>query len=90
MPSVELSSALRPHAGGLARLEVRAGTVASALEEICIQWPALRPRLWAAGGAPRRTIGLFVNEEDVRSPEGLALALGPRDVLVVLTAMAGG
>jgi molybdopterin converting factor small subunit len=90
MPIVELPSALRVHADRQARVTVEATTVAAALEAVCRAHPALRPQLWLADGQVRRTIGVFVNEEDVRSPEGLAQALGPRDVVVLITAMAGG
>ena len=90
MPTLELPSALRAHAGGKARVTVEAGTVAEALEALCVQHPALRPHLWMAGGKLRRTLGVFVAEEDVRSEEGLAQRLGPRDVVVLITAMAGG
>ncbi len=90
MAIVELPSALRVHANRQARVTVDAGTVSEALEALCRVHPALRPQLWMADGQLRRTIGIFVNEEDARSPEGLAQPLGPRDVVVLITAMAGG
>ena len=88
MPTVELPAALRPHAKGQARVQVEAATVADALEALCVLHPRLRVQLWQAPGQLRRTLGVFVAEEDVR--EALTQALGQRDVVVLITAMAVG
>jgi predicted phage tail protein len=87
MPIVELPSALRVHADRQVRVTVTARTVKEALEALCVAHPALRAQLYMATGL-RRTIGIFVNEEDVR--DTLLQELGPRDVVVLITAMAGG
>lgn len=88
MPTVELPAALRAHAKGQARVVVEAKTVAEALEAVCVIHPRLRAQLWLTPGQLRRTIGVFVGEEDMR--EGLAHGLSDRDVVVLITAMAGG
>ncbi|MFZ5445747.1 MAG: MoaD/ThiS family protein [Myxococcota bacterium] len=88
MPTVELPSALRAHAGNQARVQVSAATVAEALEGACRIHPRLRAMLFLPSGQLRRTIGVFVGEDDVR--DALAQPLGPRDVVAVITAMAGG
>ncbi len=90
MAIIELPSALRVHANRQARVVVEAATVAQALEALCVAHPALRPQVWMATGTLRRTIGVFLREDDMRSPEGLAHPLGAQDVLVLITAMAGG
>jgi hypothetical protein len=38
----------------------------------------------------KRTVGIFVGEDDVRTDEGLARALGPGERVVLVAAMAGG
>lgn len=90
MPIVELPSALRGRAAGRARVKVDGATVAEALESLCRAHPELRPQLFGAGGALKRTVGIFLGEDDVRSAEGLARALGPGELLVLVAAMAGG
>ena len=87
MPVVEIPAAFRVHADRRARVTVTAGTVQEALDALCLSHPALRAQLFMATGL-RRTIGVFVNEEDVR--DTLWQELGPRDVVVLITAMAGG
>lgn len=90
MPVVELPAALRPRAAGKAKVLVEGATVAQALDSLCRAHPELRPHLFTGAGQLKRAVGLFVGEDDVRSDEGLARALGPTEVLVLVAAMAGG
>jgi len=90
MPIVELPAALRPRAAGRAKLTVDGATVAEALESLCRAHPELRPRLFTFAGKLKRTVGIFVGEDDVRSDEGLARKLAPTELVVLIAAMAGG
>lgn len=90
MPFVELPAALRPRAAGRVKVQVEGTTVALALESLCRAHPELRPQLFTFEGKLKRTIGIFLGEDDVRSDEGLARALLPSELLVLILAMAGG
>ena len=90
MPIIELPAALRPRAAGKARLTVEGATVAEALEALCRARPELRPLLFTEAGKLKRTVGIFVGEDDVRSDEGLARPLGPSELVILIAAMAGG
>ncbi len=90
MPVVELPAALRPRAAGRAKITVEGATVADALESVCRAHPELRPQLFTFGGKLKRTVGIFVGEDDVRSDEGLARALTATELVVLVAAMAGG
>ena len=89
MPIIEIPAALRPRASR-AKISVEGATVAEALEALCRAHPELRPRLFTGTGQLKRSVGIFVGEDDVRSDEGLARALGPSELLVLVAAMAGG
>lgn len=90
MPLVELPAALRPGGTGRAKVKVDGATVAEALESLCRSHPELRPRLFTGAGQLKRTIGIFVGEDDVRSDEGLARRLSQAELIVLVAAMAGG
>ena len=90
MPIIELPAALRPRFAGRARLSVEGATVAQALESLCRVHPELRPQLFTGAGKLKRTVGIFVVEDDVRSDEGLARLLGPTELVILIAAMAGG
>lgn len=90
MPLVELPAALRPRGAARAKVKVDGATVAEALESLCRAHPELRPRLFTGTGQLKRTVGIFVGEDDVRSDDGLARPLGPSELVVLVAAMAGG
>lgn len=91
MATVELPSSLRAAAGGAARLTVEGGTVNEIVAALVQAAPALGARLLAPNGTLKRTVGVFLNDEDVRDlPSGLEHAVGAADVLVIVAAMAGG
>lgn len=88
MVIIELPAALRGLAGGQARVQVEAATVGAALAALCAAHPALHPKLFLDGGGLKRAVGVFVGDDDVRDEPGRAL--GPREVVVLVAAMAGG
>lgn len=90
MPIVELPAALRPRAAGRAKVTVEGGTVAEALQSLCRAHPELRAQLFTEAGKLKRTVGIFLGEDDVRTEEGLARPLGPSELLVLVAALAGG
>jgi molybdopterin synthase sulfur carrier subunit len=90
MPFIEIPSALRSHTAQQAQVRVEATTVAAAFESLCVAHPTIRPYIFAPDGQLRRSIAVFVNEEDVRGPSGFGRALGTHDTVVVLVALAGG
>lgn len=88
MVIVELPAALRSLADGQSRVKVNAASVGAALETLCEQHLALRTRLFTEAGSLKRSIGVFVDDEDVRdAPE---TKLGAKSVIVLVAAMAGG
>ncbi len=88
MVTVELPAALRGLAGNEARVQVSAATVGAALDALCARSPALRSKLFTDTGALRRTVGVFVDDDDVRDTPAHPLRDG--QVVVLIAAMAGG
>lgn len=91
MATVELPAQLRAHVGGKARVKVDGKTVREALDQLVTAAPSLRTVLFIeSSGELKRTVGVFLGEDDVRSSEGLARSIGAGDVIVLIAAMAGG
>ncbi len=90
MPVIELPAALRSSCQGRARVTVEGASVGAALEALCREAPALRAQLFAANGQLKRTIGVFLGDEDVREQGGLDAPVGPAQAVVVIAAVAGG
>jgi sulfur-carrier protein len=82
-----LPSTLPPLFPGLPRrLELDAGTVADAVEQLDERWPGLRDRLCEDGGELRRHIHVYVEGE--RAVLETPLAAGSR--VDVIAAISGG
>jgi molybdopterin synthase sulfur carrier subunit len=89
MPVVRIPTPLRPHAGGLDRIEAAGATVGEILDQLSTQYPALRERLYD-GAELRRFVNVYVNNEDIRYLDDLATPVAPGDEVSIIPAVAGG
>lgn len=90
MPIFELPSALRPATAGVGRLSVEGGTVGEALAALVARHAGLRAQLFDERGQLKRSVSLFLGDDDLRSLQGLQTKLAPKDLVLVVTAIAGG
>ena len=86
MATFHLPSTLRTLAGGLDRVEVPGGTVGEALRQLERAHPRLAGWVLDEGGALRRHVSLFVNEEQA-APES---PVAPGDQVHIVPAISGG
>jgi len=89
MAVVRIPTPLRPHAGGLDRVEISGSTVGEILTQLGTQYPPLRERLFEAEEL-RRFVNVYVNNEDIRYLDDLATAVAPNDEVSIIPAVAGG
>ncbi|HZW33738.1 MAG TPA: ubiquitin-like small modifier protein 1 [Isosphaeraceae bacterium] len=89
MALVRIPTPLRPHAGGLDRVEASGSTVGEILGDLANQHPALRERLFD-GAELRRFINVYVNNEDIRYLDDLATPVASNDEVSIIPAVAGG
>jgi sulfur-carrier protein len=87
--TVKLPTQLRAAAGGQASAEVEAATVGEALEGLFAQHGELRERLMQDGDL-RRFVNVYLDDEDVRTLDGLATPVREGGKLTILPAVAGG
>ncbi len=82
---------LRPFAAGKDTVEVSAGTVAAALDELTQAHPDLRKHLFTAEGKVRAFVNVYLNDEDVRYlPEKDTTKVSSTDTLSIIPSIAGG
>lgn len=89
MPVLELPAAFRVHTRA-ARVRVVGATVGEALRAVATRFPAVEPLFFTAGYELKRTVSVFVRDEDVRALAGLATPVDEDEVVVVISAIAGG
>lgn len=90
MTTVRIPGVLRPLAGGVEELDIKAGNISEALIVLTREHPALRRHLFDDGGALRGFINVYLNEDDVRYLAGPETQVKRTDVITILPSVAGG
>lgn len=87
--TVRIPTPLRTLTGGQDEVSVEGATVAAVIDALEAKHPGLRDRVCDAKGV-RRSVNLYLGEEDVRYLDGLATAVKPGETLSIVPAIAGG
>jgi molybdopterin synthase sulfur carrier subunit len=88
--TVRIPSQLRNLCAGAGEVTLEGGTVAEVLKALDAAHPGFADRLFDEGGQLRRSINLFVADEDVRFLDGIDTALREGQTLSIVPAVAGG
>lgn len=87
---VRIPTPLRAITKGAAEVQGSADTVGDLIDDLERQYPGLRERLVEDGGAIRRFINIYVNQEDIRFLQGAKTVLKQGDEVSIVPAIAGG
>lgn len=91
MPAtIRIPTSLRGLTEGSSEVEVAAGQVGAAIDDLITMYPDLGERLLGEDGKPRRFVNIFVAEDDIRFLDGLDTAVTDGQVVTILPAVAGG
>lgn len=88
--TVRIPPVLRPSVGGEKELDANGSSVGEILRSVADRYPDTAAQLFSGDGQLNRYVNVYLNDEDVRVLDGLETAVGARDTLVILPAMAGG
>jgi molybdopterin converting factor small subunit len=80
---------MRPLAGGLDTVLASGSTVGELLGSLGESYPELRERIFE-GKELRRFVNVYVNDEDIRYLDDLDTAVGEKDEVSIIPAVAGG
>jgi molybdopterin synthase sulfur carrier subunit len=90
MPTVLVPTPLRRMTGGQAKLTVAASNVGGVLRAVDAQFPGIAEKVLDGDGNVKRFINIFLNDEEIRSLQGLDTPVGEDDKVSIVPAMAGG
>jgi len=90
MPKIHIPTPLRSYAGKQAAVEVKAGTIADALNDLVSQHPDLRRHLYTDDGKLRAFVNVYLNDEDVRYMQKEATPVNDSDTISIVPSIAGG
>ena len=88
--TLRLTNPLRLLAEGKSSLTVAAMTVGEALEEAVGAYPALQSALFDRTGGLRSELRVYVNDVEVRPPEGLETPVAEGEEITLVAPLAAG
>lgn len=90
MATVLVPTPLRRLTGGQSKLTVAADNVGQVLHALDGQYPGLAEKLFDGEGNVKRFINVFLNDDEIRTLQGLNTPVGEDDKVSIVPAMAGG
>jgi molybdopterin synthase sulfur carrier subunit len=87
---VRIPTPLRKLTNNEELVEVNAGTIAEAINELQTRYPGIAERLVDEKGEVRRFVNVYVNEEDIRFLKNQNTPLKDGDEISIIPAIAGG
>jgi molybdopterin synthase sulfur carrier subunit len=90
MPIVRFPALMKFYVDNQSEFHVTGATVAELLDNVIVQYPALKPHLFESNGNLRRHFNVFVNGEHIRDLNGLDTVLKEDDKVILMLSAAGG
>lgn len=90
MTTIRIPSPLRKYTGGQSKVEGRGTNISELLESLEAQYPGIKSRLCDDSNQIKRYVNVFINEEEIRTLQGVETAIAERDEISIVPAMAGG
>ncbi len=90
MTTVLVPTPLRRLTGGQSKVEVSGEDVGALITAVDSQFPGIRAKVLDDSGDVKRFINVFVNDDEIRTLQGLDTPVHENDKVSIVPAMAGG
>ena len=90
MSRIHIPTPLRQYVGKQSTIDVKARTVAEAMNALVAQHPDLRRHLYTDDGKLRAFVNVYLNDEDIRYLQKEATAVKEGDNISIVPSIAGG
>lgn len=90
MATVYVPTPLRRLTGGQSKVTVEANDVAALVSALDAQYPGISEKMLDSDGSVKRFINVFVNDDEIRTLQGLETPVRDNDKISIVPAMAGG
>jgi len=87
---VRIPTPLQPLTGDQGQVHAQGTNLREVLENLELQFPGIRSRLYDEEGNIRRFVNLYLNDQDVRFLGGEETAVNDGDEISIVPAIAGG
>lgn len=90
MATVYIPTPMRRLTGGQSKVVAEGESVNALLDAVDAQYPGIKEKLLDGDGNVKRFINVFVNDDEIRTLDGLDTLVSDRDRVSIVPAMAGG
>ena len=90
MATVYVPTPLRRLTGGQSKVEATGQDIAAVFQAMDEQFPGVSEKLLDEDGHVKRFINVFVNDDEIRSLQGMSTPVKESDRVSIVPAMAGG
>ncbi len=90
MATVYIPTPLRRLTGGESKIEATGDTVGDLIQQVEQAHPGVADRVLDGDGHVKRFINIFVNDDEIRTKDGLETSVTASDKVSIVPAMAGG
>ncbi len=90
MTTLKIPTPLRQYTDGQAEVAVDGSDVATAMQNLVEQYPALKQHLYNGDGEMRAFVNLFLGQDNVKDLQGFETPLNEEDTLRLIPSIAGG
>jgi len=90
MTQVRIPSPLRRYTDGQSKVETNGATIQELIDNLEAQHPGVKSRLCDENGQIKRYVNVFVNDEEIRTLQGVETPISDKDEVSIIPAMAGG
>ncbi len=90
MATVLVPTPLRRLTNGQSKVEAQGNDIAAVLQSVNEQYPGFDEKLIDDDGNVKRFINVFINNDEIRSLQGMQSPVAAEDKVSIVPAMAGG
>jgi adenylyltransferase/sulfurtransferase len=90
MSILKIPALMKSYVDNQTEVTVTGETVACALADLVSRYPAIKTHIMDGKGELRRYVNLFVNNENIKTLDGMDTALKDGDQLILLPSISGG
>jgi len=90
MATIYIPTPLRRLTASQSKVTIAGDNISSLIQTLEEQYPGVQERLLDGEGNIKRFINVFVNDDEVRTLQGLETAVSESDKVSIVPAMAGG
>jgi molybdopterin synthase sulfur carrier subunit len=90
MATVKIPTPLRRLTGGQGTITVNSSDIGNLIRAVDQQYPGIADKVLDGDGNVKRFINIFVNDDEIRTLQGLTTPVKESDQVSIVPAMAGG